>query len=227
MERTKKKLAIFDLDGTLLDTIGDLGSSVNYALRLHGFPEHPLDAYRFFVGNGARELVARALPEGYRDDATVDRVREDFRAYYAAGHDILMTRPYPGIPELIEACRRAGITLAVASNKFHAATDKLTRHYFGGDTFHTILGQREGIPIKPDPTIVHEILAATGFAPEEALYIGDSGVDMETAARAGVESVGVTWGFRPRAELEACGARHIVERADEIGRFLFMPHKTS
>lgn len=220
MGETKKKLVIFDLDGTLLDTIGDLATSVNYALRTHGYPEHPLDAYRFFVGNGARELIARALPEGHRDDETIDRLREDFRAYYSSGHDTVLTRPYPGIPELVDACLGAGITLAVASNKFHSATDKLTRHYFGDDTFRLILGQREGVPVKPDPCIVLEILAETGFTKEETLYIGDSGVDMETAKNCGVESVGVTWGFRPRAELEAHGACHIVDHADQILSFL-------
>lgn len=215
-----KKLLIFDLDGTLLDTLGDLATSVNHALRLHGYPDHPLAAYRRFVGNGARELIARALPEGARDEATVDRLREDFKQHYSSGNDIVLTRPYPGIPELIGACREKGVLLAVASNKYQLATHKLARHYFGEDTFRPILGQREGVPIKPDPTIVREILAATGVSSEEALYIGDSGVDMETAARAGVESVGVTWGFRPKAELEAFGARHIVDSAEEILAFI-------
>jgi phosphoglycolate phosphatase len=212
----RKRLVIFDLDGTLLDTLGDLATSVNYALRVHGYPEHPLDAYRFFVGNGARELIARALPPEHRDDATIDRLREDFRAYYADGHDTILTRPYPGIAELVERCRRAGVEMAVASNKFQSATDKLSRYYFGSETFRIILGQREGVPVKPDPAIVRQILSETGILPEDTLYVGDSGVDMETARRAGVESVGVTWGFRPREELQACGAQHLVDHAEQI-----------
>ena len=211
-----KKLVIFDLDGTLLDTIGDLATSVNYALRLHGYPDHPLEAYRFFVGNGARELIARALPEGHKDDETIDRLREDFRMHYSSGNDTVLTKPYPGIPELVDTCRKSGVELAVASNKYQLATDKLARYYFGDHAFRIILGQREGIPVKPDPAIVREILAKTGYSPEDVLYVGDSGVDMETAARSGIESVGVTWGFRPRAELEAYGARHTVDRAGDI-----------
>jgi len=215
-----KKLVIFDLDGTLLDTIGDLATSVNYALQLHGYPDHPLESYRYFVGNGARELIARALPEGCKDDETVDRLREDFKQHYSSGNDIVLTKPYPGIPELLEKCRKAGITLAVASNKYQSATDKLSRYYFGDDMFQIILGQREGIPVKPDPSIVLEILNETGFTKEETLYVGDSGVDMQTAKSCGVESVGVTWGFRPRTELEEHGAVHIVDRAEDIGEFI-------
>jgi phosphoglycolate phosphatase len=215
-----KKIVIFDLDGTLLDTLGDLATSVNYALGLHGFPVHPLAAYRYFVGNGARELIARALPEGNRDDATVNLLREDFRNHYSSGNDTVLTQPYPGVAELVDRCRTAEVAMAVASNKYQSATDKLARHYFGNETFRLILGQREGIPVKPDPAIVHEILAATGISAGDALYIGDSGVDMETAARAGVESVGVVWGFRPRAELEEHGACHIVDSADEIWKMI-------
>ena len=215
-----KKLVIFDLDGTLLDTIGDLATSVNYALRLHGYPDHPLEAYRYFVGNGARELICRALPEGHRDDATIDRLREDFKNHYSSGNDIVLTKPYPGITELVAELKRRGVTLAVASNKYQMATDKLARYYFGDDTFRIILGQREGIPVKPDPCIVLEILDETGFTKEETLYIGDSGVDMQTALNCGVESVGVTWGFRPRVELEQNGAQHIVDHADEILKYI-------
>jgi len=211
-----KKLVIFDLDGTLLDTIGDLATSVNYALRLHGYPDHPLEAYRYFVGNGARELIARALPEGHKDDETVDRLREDFKNHYSSGNDIVLTKPYPGIPELVEKCRNAGVEIAVASNKYQLATDKLTRYYFGDEAFRIILGQREGVPVKPDPTIVHEILDITGIPSEDTLYVGDSGVDMETAQRSAVESVGVTWGFRPREELEENGAGHLVDHPGEI-----------
>jgi phosphoglycolate phosphatase len=213
------RLVIFDLDGTLLDTLGDLAVSVNHALAMAGYPVHPLAAYRRFVGNGARELIARALPEASRDDATIDRLREDFKTHYS-DHDRVLTEPYPGVAELVDELRRRGIALAVASNKYQAATDKLARHYFGPDTFQLILGQREGVPIKPDPAIVREILEKTGLAAGEAWYIGDSGVDMETAARAGVRSIGVTWGFRPRAELEEHGARYIVETTEDILRLI-------
>ena len=157
------RLIIFDLDGTLLDTIDDLATSVNHALRKNGYPEHELAEYPFFA----------------------------------------------------ELSRR-GIGMAVASNKYLEATRKLVTHYFGAGTFRVVLGQREGIAPKPDPTIVYDILSETGVPAEETLYVGDSGVDMRTATNAGLRSAGVTWGFRPRKELEDNGARHIVDTPAEL-----------
>lgn len=155
-------------------------------------------------------LVERALPEELRTPYTVAAVRADFVKYYTEHIDVY-TKPYEGIPELVAEIARRGVRIAVASNKFQTGTEKLIRLFFPGVEFAAVFGQREGVPLKPDPAVVGEILALTGVAKEWVLYVGDSGVDMQTAAAAGVRSVGVTWGFRERAELEEAGARHIVD----------------
>lgn len=211
----KTKLVIFDLDGTLLDTIGDLAVAANHMLRLRGLAEHTLDDYRRFVGNGILRLVERALPEELRTPDRVQAARADFLAYYI-DHIDGRTCPYAGIPELLEELVRRGVATAVASNKFQAGTEKLVRRYFPAVPFAAVLGQRPGVPLKPDPAIVREILTHCGVGADEALYVGDSGIDIETARAAGVRSVGVTWGFRARAELEAAGADHLVDRADAV-----------
>ena len=198
------RLAIFDLDGTLLNTIGDLAVSCNAVLALRGLPQHSYEDYCRFVGNGIMRLVERALPEALRTPYTVDAVRRDFVAYYLA-HIDEHTLPYEGIPELLAELQRRGVRLAVASNKFQAGTEKLIGRYFPDIRFDVVLGQRPDVPLKPDPAVVGEVL-----------YVGDSGVDMQTAAAAGVRSAGVTWGFRTRAELEQSGARHIVDRPAEL-----------
>lgn len=212
-------LAIFDLDGTLLNTIADLAYSTNHALRCNGFPEHPLAAYPFFVGNGINKLFERALPEGEKTEANIGRIREAFLPYYDA-HNTDYTVPYPGIPELLAQLQAGGCRIAVASNKYQRATEKLVACYFPGIRFAAVLGQREGIPVKPDPAIVHTILETAAVAKEEAMYIGDSGVDMQTASNSGVTSIGVTWGFRPRRELEENGADYIADTTEEILPFL-------
>ena len=196
-----KKLIIFDLDGTLLNTIADLAQSTNYALSTLGYPTHPESAYPFMVGNGINKLFERALPEGEKTEANILRVRQHFVPYYDM-HNADKSRPYPGIPELLEQLQSRGFQLAVASNKYQAATEKLIVHYFPNIRFKAVFGQREGIPVKPDPTIVEDILALTKIAHEDVLYVGDSAVDMQTAINARVTACGVTWGFRPRAELE-------------------------
>ncbi len=208
------KQIIFDLDGTLLDTIDDLATSSNYALSLHGFPVHPLGAYRYFVGNGVRELLRRALPEENRTDEWVETLRKDFVTHYDS-HNTVLTKPYEGIPELLKELKSSGIVMAVASNKYHEATCKLTAHYFG-ELFAVVLGQREGIPHKPDPTVVRDIIARTGIPETDTWYVGDSSVDMMTAAHAGLTSIGVGWGFRPKEELRHYGAHFLVDRAEEI-----------
>ena len=210
-----KKLVIFDLDGTLLNTIADLANSTNHALALLGYPTHEVSAYPFMVGNGINKLFERALPEGEKTEENVLRVRQAFVPYYDV-HNADDSSPYPGIPELLECLQAKGIQLAVASNKYQAATEKLVAHYFPNIRFVAVFGQREGIKVKPDPTIVYDILKIAGVAKEEVLYVGDSGVDMQTAINAGVSSCGVTWGFRPRAELEALHPDRIVDKAEEI-----------
>lgn len=209
------KLVVFDLDGTLLNTIADLAAATNYALQQCGYPLHETEKYRFFVGNGIRKLFERALPETARTEINVERMRNYFLAYYNV-HNTESTRPYPGIPVLLETLEKKGIGLAVASNKYQEATDVLIGHFFPERNFVAVSGQREGRPVKPDPAVVNEILRKAGLSPDEVLYAGDSGVDMETAVRAGVVSVGVTWGFRPESELREKGAVYVVNDPDEI-----------
>lgn len=216
MENTlDTELVIFDLDGTLLDTIGDLAVACNAVLALRSLPQHTYDEYCRFVGNGIMRLVERALPEELRTPDTVAAVRADFVKYYTE-HIDTRTKPYAGIPELVAGLARRGVRMAVASNKFQAGTEKLVRLFFPDVAFAAVLGQRVGVPLKPDPAVVEEILALTGVAKGRVLYVGDSGVDMQTAAAAGVRSVGVTWGFRERRELVQTGAQHIVDVPGEI-----------
>ncbi|MDR1343707.1 MAG: HAD family hydrolase [Prevotellaceae bacterium] len=208
-------LIIFDLDGTLLNTIADLANSANHALRANGFPTHPAEAYRWFVGNGVSKLLERALPEGEKTEENISRLRASFFPYYKE-HDTEHSAPYPGIPALLRLLQKLNISVAVASNKYHAATCKLVAHYFPEVRFARVLGQREGIAPKPNPAIVYEILAATAVSRGKALYVGDSDVDMQTALNSGVAACGVTWGFRPRAELEAFRPAYMADKPEEI-----------
>lgn len=210
-----KKLVIFDLDGTLLNTIADLALSTNYALNKLGYPTHEVEAYNFMVGNGINKLFERALPEGEKKEENVLRVRKEFVPFYDM-HNADESRPYPGIPELLSRLQDAGIQVAVASNKYQAATQKLIAHYFPTIKFTAVFGQRDGVNVKPDPTIVFDILKIANIEKNDVLYVGDSGVDMQTAANAGVTACGVTWGFRPRAELEEFNPAYIVDSAKEI-----------
>lgn len=208
-----KKLCIFDLDGTLLNTIADLGNACNYALRTLGYSEHALTTYNFMVGNGVRKLIERAEPDA--DSATLEKLLALFREYYDS-HCTDHTKPYPGIPELLSKLVENDVAIAVASNKYQAAVSRIVPYYFPDIPFASLRGQREGFPTKPDPSIVFSILNDHPTPKKEVLYIGDSGVDMETARRACVESVGVTWGFRPASELRGAYADHIVTSPDEI-----------
>lgn len=211
----KTELVIFDLDGTLLNTIGDLAVSCNAVLAVRGLPQHSYEEYCHFVGNGILRLVERALPEVLRTPENVALVRADFVRYYTE-HIDTYTKPYDGIPDVVAALARRGVRMAVASNKFQAGTEKLVGLFFPEGCFSPVFGQRSDVPLKPDPAVVEEILAATGVARERVLYVGDSGVDMQTAAAAGLRSVGVTWGFRERAELEACNPWRIIDRPEEL-----------
>ena len=156
---------IFDLDGTLLNTIADLAHSTNYALEKSGFPTHAIEAYKYFVGNGINKLFERALPEGERTQENIARIRSAFLTYYDA-HNADYTAPYPGIPELLSQLQADGMALTVASNKYQRATEKLVRQYFPGIRFAAVFGQREGIPTKPDPTVVRDVLQITGCTAE-------------------------------------------------------------
>ena len=210
-----KKLAIFDLDGTLLNTIADLAQSTNYALQTLGYPTHEEKAYKFMVGNGINKLFERALPEGEKSAENILRMRAEFIPYYDI-HNADKSCPYPGICELLEVMQQKGIILAVASNKYQSATEKLVAHYFPQVHFAAVFGQREGIQPKPNPTVIEDILSLTHINREEVLYIGDSGVDMQTAINADVTACGVLWGFRPQSELEAFHPTYLVNKAEEI-----------
>lgn len=213
-----KKLAIFDLDGTLLDTIADLAASTNQALSACGFPTHGTDEYKYFVGNGINKLFERALPAGAQTEENILKIRALFVPYYNE-HNADYSRPYPGITHLLEALQERGMLLAVASNKYQEATYKLIRQYFPHIAFVQIFGQREGIPSKPDPAVVEEILRKTDMRKEDTIYIGDSCVDMQTGQNAAVDTIGVSWGFRPRTELEAYRPVLIADKPADILRY--------
>ena len=214
-----KKLVIFDLDGTLLDTIADLAESANHALKQLGYPTRDVEKIRTFVGNGVNKLLFRALPDEEKTEENMMRMRTHFVPYYDA-HNADLSAPYPGIVALLEELQAKGLRMAVASNKYQEATIKLVKHYFPMIDFVEVLGQREGINVKPDPTIVFDILQKAGVSKEETLYVGDSGVDMQTAINAGVDAIGVTWGFRPRTELEDFHPMGLIDQAEELLRFV-------
>ena len=202
---------IFDLDGTLLNTITDLGYACNYALEHTGFPLHPIEAYPAMVGNGINNLIRRALPEAERTEENVLRVRKHFIPYYDR-HNCDYTHPYDGIPELLTALKTQGSRLAVASNKYQAATEKMVNAFFP-DTFDVILGEREGVERKPCPQIVYDIRKRL---PGEALYIGDSLVDRDTARNAEVPFIACSWGFVPREKLLAADITTIADRPMDV-----------
>ncbi|MBD5182887.1 MAG: HAD family hydrolase [Muribaculaceae bacterium] len=210
-----KTYVIFDLDGTLLNTIDDLAEATNHALRTLGFPVHGNWVYPTMVGNGVRKLIERALPEDALSERTINEALDVFKSYYS-DHCFDKTVPYPGIPELLADLTARGISLAVTSNKYSEAVEKIIAHYFPNDNFKAILGSTEGMPRKPDPSIVFKALSMNPTPKANVLYVGDSGVDMETARRACVESCGVSWGFRPITELKKALADHIVATPSQI-----------
>ena len=215
----KYKAVVFDMDGTLLDTLADLGEAMNRVLEQHGFPSHPLDAYRHFVGSGAGELVARALPADVRDSDMRARCLQGFLREYEAGWRI-KTRLYPGVPELLDSLAARSIPIAVLTNKPQAFAELCMREFLSSWDFALVVGQKPGMPVKPDPAGSRQIVAHLGVRPEEILYLGDTDVDMLTAVNAGMHPVGVLWGFRPREELLASGASDVLAHPMELTRFL-------
>lgn len=214
-----KRLAIFDLDGTLLNTIADLANATNYALKECGYPTHNIDEYRYFVGNGINKLFERALPEEDRTDNNISKIRALFIPYYNE-HNADLSRPYDGITNLLEQLQSKGIQIAVASNKYQEATYKLIKQYFPQIAFVQILGQREGVPTKPDPSVINEIVAKSDVEKDKVVYVGDSCVDMQTGINAQVTTIGVSWGFRPRTELESYHPDFIADKPEEILQYL-------
>ena len=206
---------IFDLDGTLLDTLDDLAAAVNYALRTYGMPEHSRDDVRRFVGNGVRMLMTRAIPGG-EQNPQFEEVFNSFRQYYL-NHSLDTTRPYDGVPEMLAALKQRGCRLAVVSNKFCATTQELCRHFFP-DTIEVAVGEHEaeGIRRKPAPDTVNEALSQLGVDRENAVYVGDSDVDLQTARNAGLPCISVLWGFRDKVFLLAHGATTVITSPKEL-----------
>lgn len=213
-------LIIFDLDGTLLNTIGDLAASVDYVMRSRNLPLHTDSEYRQMVGGGIRRLVQRALPEELaKDDAYVDDCVAQFRRYYVDNIDC-HTRPYEGMCELLRELVSRGARVAVASNKFQHGTERLVAKFFGDVEFVAVEGNREGAPLKPDPQVVDNIIAKSGVDRSQVVMVGDSGIDIATARAAGIDSIGVAWGFRYAEELYEAGATNVVAQIDELRALL-------
>jgi phosphoglycolate phosphatase len=209
------KAALFDLDGTLVDTIDDIAAAVNTALGEFGFPRRDSREMYFMVGNGMRNLIAKAVPPGTRDPRILDACTAAAVKAYAE-KPAVHTKPYPGIEELLEALEKKGIPAGIISNKPHLLTELVVRSVFPDYPFRVVQGEKPGVPRKPDPTAPLAIAAELGAAPEEVLYLGDSDVDMHTARAAGFFSVGAAWGFRGKAELLAAGTRSIAESPAEV-----------
>ncbi len=209
------KAVIFDLDGTLLDSLEDLADAMNSVLAKNRLPSHPVAAYRYFVGDGIAMLVRRALPFQLADEAVLDRLVGEMQREYRERRT-RKTRPYPGVVEMIDGLVTAGLRLAVLSNKPEEATRHLVRELLPGGRFQRVVGAVPERPRKPDPTAAREIAAGLGLDPCDCVYVGDSAVDIETATAAGMFPVGVLWGFRPQAELAAAGARRLISEPAEL-----------
>ena len=209
------KLVIFDLDGTLLDTIDDLKEAVNHAMSLRGFPTFTRDEVMAMVGHGARNLMRKALPVGHKEDDMVDAAYNDFRAYYITHIDV-HTKPFPGIHDLLTQLHQEGVLLAVASNKFQEGTEHLIKEFFPEIPFVAVLGGRPGFPLKPDPEIVNEVLRKAGIEKEDTVMIGDSDTDMETAANGGIMGIAVNWGYRDMSSIENLKVANSVEELHQI-----------
>ena len=215
----KYQTYIFDIDGTLLDTLDDLAASTNYALRKHGMSEHSIDDVRRFVGNGVRKLMERAIPDGAANP-DFEATFATFREHYML-HSLDTTRPYDGISETLAELKARGCRLAVVSNKMMAATQDLCRHFFP-DTIEVAIGENEaqGIRKKPAPDTVFAALRELGVGKDEAVYVGDSDVDIDTAANAGIPCISVLWGFRDRDFLKQHGAKTFISAPSELLQFL-------
>ena len=204
---------IFDLDGTLLSTLDDLAASTNYALQSQGLPTHSVDDVRRFVGNGVKKLIERAVPGG-ADNPKFEAVYATFRSHYLE-HSLDTTHPYLGVTDMLAELKRRGKRIAVVSNKFYAATQELCRHFFG-DTVEVAIGEREGIRKKPAPDTVGEAFRQLGVGKEDAVYIGDSDVDVATAKNSGLPCISVLWGFRDKDFLVSCGAKTFITEPSQL-----------
>jgi phosphoglycolate phosphatase len=213
------RAAIFDLDGTLIDSVRDIAESMNRSLAAMGYPTHPVEQYNVFIGEGIKILVERALPECARDEASVLTFLDGYRRDYLESWNVFTTI-YEGIPDVLRRLVGAGIPLGVLSNKPDEATRKCTEHFFPDIPFVAVYGQRDGVPRKPDPAIAWEIAAAMNQPPASCVFVGDTMTDMQTAVAAGMFPAGVSWGFRGEEELLAHGAKMIAHTPrDLLGLF--------
>ncbi len=213
------KAVIFDLDGTLLDTLEDLADSMNRVLQDKGFPAHPTEAFRYFVGEGAAMLVSRALPPARRNDELTADCLEAFRHEYDCNWNV-KTRPYNGVSELLDDLTEKQIEMAVLTNKPQHFAELCVQEFFSTKQFAMILGQRDGVPMKPDPAGALEIAECLNIPPQEFLYLGDTGIDMRTAVQANMFPVGAMWGFRSERELRESGAVEIIGRPTDLLKFV-------
>jgi len=213
------KAVLFDLDGTLLDTLEDLGMAANRMLAARHYPEHPLDAYRYFVGEGALNLVSRTLPEADRDDATINACLKEFLDDYEINWKV-KTRLYPGITDMLNYLQGEGYRLSILSNKPQNPTRNCVDEFLSRWQFEEVWGKREGIPRKPSPESALKIAEIMGLSPAEILYLGDTRIDMETASSAGMLPIGVLWGFRTKEELLASGAKALLKTPLDIADLL-------
>lgn len=208
------KLVIFDLDGTLVNSLEDLGNACNSALERFGYPTHPMDSFRYFVGDGVPMLIRRALPESERSEENIARVKAVFDEIYGRNYNVC-TRPYDGITELLDKLKAEGILIAVASNKPDNFTQTIVTNMFG-DTFSYVSGKKEGFEKKPDPQVALHIMEKLGVSPKDVLFAGDSSVDMQTAHNAGCDCIGCVWGFRTLQELTDNKATYIANSPIDI-----------
>lgn len=217
------RTVIFDLDGTILDTIEDLAGAGNWVCRKNGWPEHSVEKFKSMVGHGIPNLVSQFSPAEFRSPLLVVNTLSQFTEYYGA-HNMDKTAPYSGIPELLARLKDAGVQMAVYSNKADEFSKVIVEHYFPG-IFQLVRGKVPGVPVKPDPTGVHGVMKELNAGPAETLFVGDSSVDIQTGHNAGTRTCGVTWGFRSRGSLEEAGAEYLADTAAELERVILTGDK--
>ena len=216
---SKFKAVLFDLDGTLLNTLDDLADSMNASLIRFGFPSHPVDTYKYLIGDGLRNLVLRALPEQNRDETTINKIADAEREEYGRNW-ANKTHPYEGVPELLDALTARKISICILSNKPDDFTHIIVQKFLSNWKFAAVQGQNKDTPVKPNPAGANQIAQRLGLAPANFLYVGDSNTDMQTANAAGMFPVGVLWGFRPKDELMQAGAKALVGRPEDLLNFV-------